>query len=254
MRVNYHTHTFRCRHASGTEREFIEEAIKGGIELLGFSDHSPMPFPASYESSFRMKMSELDDYCNVLTSLKKEYASDIEIHIGLEAEYYPLYFDKLLDFIKDYPVEYMIQGQHCLYNEHDGFGSGFETTDIGVLKQYVKQCCEGMKSGKFVYLAHPDLINYVGSREVYRSEMRKLCTTAKELNMPLEINMLGIKTGRWYPNEMFWELAAEEGNRVIIGIDCHHTDMMILPDAEERAREIVKKYNLELTEKVELKL
>ena len=28
MNYNYHTHTFRCHHATGTEREYIEEAIK----------------------------------------------------------------------------------------------------------------------------------------------------------------------------------------------------------------------------------
>ena len=37
MRFNLHTHTFRCRHASGTEREYIENAIRSGMDLLGFS-------------------------------------------------------------------------------------------------------------------------------------------------------------------------------------------------------------------------
>ena len=26
--ANYHTHTFRCHHANGTEREYIEQAIE----------------------------------------------------------------------------------------------------------------------------------------------------------------------------------------------------------------------------------
>lgn len=29
MKANYHTHTPRCRHASGKEEEFIEKAIIG---------------------------------------------------------------------------------------------------------------------------------------------------------------------------------------------------------------------------------
>jgi histidinol-phosphatase (PHP family) len=61
MTVNYHTHTVRCRHASGTEREYIETAISRGITTLGFSDHSPYIFDGVYYSSFRMRPEELKD-------------------------------------------------------------------------------------------------------------------------------------------------------------------------------------------------
>ena len=46
--ANYHTHTTRCNHAMGTEREYIETAISEGFEILGFSDHTPQPYPAGY--------------------------------------------------------------------------------------------------------------------------------------------------------------------------------------------------------------
>lgn len=53
MIANYHTHTWRCRHADGTEREYVERAIEGGLKILGFSDHSPYPFPDGYDSGKR---------------------------------------------------------------------------------------------------------------------------------------------------------------------------------------------------------
>ena len=31
MIANYHTHTWRCHHAGGTERQYIESAIAAGI-------------------------------------------------------------------------------------------------------------------------------------------------------------------------------------------------------------------------------
>ena len=44
MQKNYHTHTFRCNHASmEDERAYIESAIAGGLKVLGFADHVPMP-------------------------------------------------------------------------------------------------------------------------------------------------------------------------------------------------------------------
>ncbi|MBO6242959.1 MAG: PHP domain-containing protein, partial [Clostridia bacterium] len=41
----YHTHTERCGHAAKdtSDREFIENAIQGGIKKVAFTDHIPMP-------------------------------------------------------------------------------------------------------------------------------------------------------------------------------------------------------------------
>jgi histidinol-phosphatase (PHP family) len=62
MKHNYHTHTTRCNHAEGEDREYIENAIKGGMETLGFSDHAPYLFPnTDYYSAFRMQIEELEE-------------------------------------------------------------------------------------------------------------------------------------------------------------------------------------------------
>ena len=50
MLANYHTHTQRCGHAIGEDREYIEQAVKNGFGILGFSDHCPWVFPADYVS------------------------------------------------------------------------------------------------------------------------------------------------------------------------------------------------------------
>ena len=36
-KCNFHSHTVRCQHAVGEEREYVEEAIKEGFEVIGFS-------------------------------------------------------------------------------------------------------------------------------------------------------------------------------------------------------------------------
>ena len=117
MIANYHTHTWRCHHASGTEREYVEAAIRGGLKILGFSDHTPQIYPDGYVNHTKMLPDQLEDYVNVILALKKEYEKDIEIHLGLEVEYYPAYFDKLLALTAQYPIEYYILGQHNLGNE-----------------------------------------------------------------------------------------------------------------------------------------
>ena len=42
LTANYHTHTVRCGHAEGTDREYAEKAVERGLTHLGFSDHVTM--------------------------------------------------------------------------------------------------------------------------------------------------------------------------------------------------------------------
>ena len=78
QKANYHTHTTRCKHAWGTEREYIENAIKAGYEVLGFSDHAPYLFDdKTYVSRVKMDMEQLEDYVMTIDKLKEEYKTAI---------------------------------------------------------------------------------------------------------------------------------------------------------------------------------
>ena len=90
MLYNYHTHTKRCHHACGEDREYVENAVRGGVKILGFSDHAPYLFPdTDYYSNFRMGVDELESYAESIRALAKEYANDIRILCGFELEYFP---------------------------------------------------------------------------------------------------------------------------------------------------------------------
>ena len=59
LKSNWHTHTYRCGHAIGTEEEYVLAAIKAGVKRLGFSDHCP--FPGIYQDRARMDYEEFED-------------------------------------------------------------------------------------------------------------------------------------------------------------------------------------------------
>lgn len=230
MLANYHTHTFRCNHADGTEREYIETAIARGLKTLGFSDHTPYPFEEKHYSNFRMRIADLEGYFTTLRALKKEYEKEINILIGFEAEYYPDYFEKLLQIITPFGYDYLIMGQHFIGNEmHEPYVAA-PTGEKKILTRYVNQCIEGLKTGKFLYLAHPDLPNFTGDEAFYRQEMMRLCQAAKQLNVPLEYNLLGLAGGRNYPSNRFFKLAAAVGNQVVLGCDAHTPGMVAKPE------------------------
>ena len=43
VKNNYHTHIKLCNHAFGMPKDYVEEAIKLGMDSLGISDHNPVP-------------------------------------------------------------------------------------------------------------------------------------------------------------------------------------------------------------------
>lgn len=252
MIANYHSHTWRCNHASGTEQEYLEAARKRGFVEFGFSDHTPYPFPWYHLSWFRMKCDELREYTNTVDMLRKAYP-DMRIHTGLEAEYYPAYFKNLMALLRDSDVQYLLLGQHYLDNEIGAHYSGNATADEALLRRYCTQTRDAMQTGLFTYFAHPDLIHFKGSGETYIREMRGLCREAKSCGMPLEVNLLGIEKGRHYPDIRFWRIAAEENCPVILGCDTHDPKALGSEASEIAARRMVSELGLLLMDKVELR-
>lgn len=253
MIANYHTHTWRCNHASGREEDYVMCALERGLKLLGFSDHAPYFFPNGYESWFRMKPEQLENYCATVLALRKAYAGQIQIPLGLELEYYPKYLPELLPFLRDHGIEYLLLGQHFVGNEIGEHYSGAATSDVSILKRYCAQTADAMQTGLFTYFAHPDLIFFRGSDQDYRENMRVIVREAKSCGIPLEINLLGFWKDRNYPDPRFWELAAEEGCQVILGCDTHDSKHLLEVQTEQQALEMVKHFGLELLHTVALR-
>ena len=131
--------------------------------------------------------------------------------------------------------------------------SGHPTADENQLQRYCHQVIDALETSKFTYIAHPDLINFVGDVTIYRRQIHDLCRAAKEMDIPLEINLLGMAYNKHYPNERFWEVAAEEGCKAILGLDAHALAHIMNMEMEQRALEMVQRLGLELLETVNLR-
>lgn len=221
LKANYHAHTTRCNHANGSEREYVESAIENGFKLLGFSDHAPHMFDDGYVSPIRMKPEQMDDYARIVTDLKSEYKDDIKILLGLEMEYYPPRVGDDMTFLEQFPLDYMILGQHYYYDEPYTPYVGNPTDDPALLKGYVNVVLEAISSNLFTYVAHPDIMHFVGDKSVYQSEMGRLCDAMKAAGMPYEINMGGYRDGINYPDSTAVDVAAAKDMDFIIGVDAH---------------------------------
>ena len=253
MIANYHTHTARCNHAVGEDEEYVRSALEGGLKLLGFSDHTPLHFPGTYYSHSRMRPHLMPDYVESVRSLQRKYAGQIQIPLGVEAEYYPGLWQDMLAMLRHHGVEYMLLGQHWNGDEEGYAPNKRPSDDIDRLKQYVHQVCTAMDTGLFSYFAHPDYIQFTGDIGVYRQHMRTICQVAKQTNTPLEINLNGLHAKQHYPTPLFWELAAEQGCSVVIGSDAHDPMQVVNSDYEATAMDLVDRFGLHLLPTIELR-
>lgn len=253
MTHNYHTHTYRCGHASGTEREYIEKAIERGLTTLGFSDHCPMVFPSGHKSNFRVPVELLSDYIETLTALKEEYKDKIDILIGFELEYYPSLFKPTLELLSEYDYDYLIMGQHFVNNEEGEIYNSVPFENEDKLERYVEQVIEGMKTGCFTYLAHPDVIGFTGDENIYRKHMYRLCDELKKMDIPLEFNLLGFENKRIYPSKRFFGIAKEVGNSVIIGCDAHEVRTVADPEILTQAESFLSELGITPLQSVQIK-
>lgn len=228
MRTNYHTHTTRCMHAKGSDESYVLSAIKSGYSELGFADHSPWKYSTRYVSDIRMSIKELPGYIRSVRFLQEKYNGLISIKLGLECEYFDEYIPWLKETIEKEQLDYIIFGNHFYKTDerYAYFGSDTRTRDM--LKLYEESSLNGMESGLYAYFAHPDLFirSYPVFDEYCEEISRSICCKAKELDILLEYNLSGFLicknrplTG--YPHPRFWEIAAEEGCRAIIGVDAH---------------------------------
>ncbi|OQX27954.1 MAG: hypothetical protein BWK80_02610 [Desulfobacteraceae bacterium IS3] len=226
----YHTHTYRCKHAEGDVSDYCEAAISKGLTVLGISDH--VPLPDKRWDGIRMDMSELSGYCRAVDAARESYPK-LRILKGMECEYdkkYASYYrDELLGRLN---FDYLIGSVH-FFPCREGWRDAFrEIKDSNDLRLYARQFIATMQSGLFAFMAHPDLfaMGYLEWDSQSKECSAEMLEAAASLDMPLEINAGGLRRplivtpeGRraGFPLTPFWEMAAEYGIRVIINSDAH---------------------------------
>lgn len=218
----FHVHTFRCGHMRDEEREtaYIEKAIELGATEIFFTDHAPFP---GDEFRNRMKINELPEYVSTLQKLKQEYADRIDVKIGLEIEYLPN-FHKYYEQLRDSGnFDTLLLGQHfsLLPDGRYSFQDREKVVEARVLADGI---IEGMESGFFQVVAHPDQIFRRCKEwdEETENIAREIIECAARTGVILEqniSNMQGKKKKRAYRPEFWAELPA--GVRTIYGLDAH---------------------------------
>ena len=219
MTANYHTHTRWCGHATGEIEDYVAYAARIGLEELAITEHVPLPGDPDKED--RMQMSEFPVFDAELNRIIDKYRSRIRVRKGFECEYYPHALETYRKYKEQHGYEILILGQHV---NIERTLDNFYLREPWQLSLYAEEVCEGLKTGLFDFLAHPDIV-ICGYKKVdapMLEAMNRIFATCKKLDIPVEINAAGIRYHRGYPNREIWRLARYHGLTCVINSDAHN--------------------------------
>jgi len=231
---NFHTHTYRCKHAKGDVADYCERAIAYEMETLGVSDHSAMPDDRWLAG--RMHYIDLPEYVGAIDRAREQFPQ-LRIVKGMECEYVPehrnWYEDELLGA---YEFDYLIGAAHLFLDEkNEWVGTYGGTNSAKALVEFANYNVKMMETRLFDFIAHPDLFGNCFAKwdENCAAASRDMLAAAAEFGVGLEVNALGIRKQAakpasnpfpLYPWLPFWELATDYDVQVIVNADAHRPD------------------------------
>ncbi|MGA0127573.1 MAG: PHP domain-containing protein, partial [bacterium] len=152
LQRNYHTHTYRCQHATGDVIDYAKAAIEAGLTTLGMSDHAALP--DNRWNNVRMSMPELDDYEEAIELARKE-CPDLTILKGMECEYVEEFHSYLEDELLGVRgFDYLIGAGHYTPFEGGWLNSFEELNKAPHLRGYSSFLGKIMSTGLFAFIAH----------------------------------------------------------------------------------------------------
>ncbi len=255
----FHSHTYRCGHARKDIEDYVTEAIKQGYKKFGASDH--VFLPGIIQPSIRGDYSFLSGYMDEFKRCKALYGNQIEMYLGFECEYSDAYKKYYKSLLRDRGFDYLICGQHLAFNndftEYWYFTDNEEKQEPGLLR-YRDDVINGIKSGLFLYIAHPDLF-FICCRKVtpiYEQITKEIIDAAIKYDVPIEVNINGLLRPRIkngveyleYPCDYFWKQASKTNVKIVYGGDFHNPDNISNEELYKKAEDLIKRCGVKLSD------
>jgi histidinol-phosphatase (PHP family) len=226
---DYHIHTPLCKHAEGNPIEYLKEAYKKKLKVIGFSDHSPVP--VGFDPIGRMEMHEFDKYRKLIKEVEAN-PYNIEVLFGIEIDWVPDRSNEIYDFIHRENFDYVIGSVHHV----DGLPIDYsEQMDIwknnGVdytWNSYIDSIHSMVSSNfKFDIIGHLDLPKKFGcfpkDKKYFMDKLAEIFTIVAKKNIFVEISTAGLRkeVNEIYPSLEILKLAKKHNVKITFSSDSH---------------------------------
>lgn len=248
---SYHNHS---DFSDGTSDIYniVKRAKEIGFTEIGISDHLIVHknFPQSksqiymqkrpcshiYNSDFKKILDKFRWHCENIRNVSNK--EKFKIYVGFEVDYftYDGWFDELKDFLSQLDYDYLISGNHMLFDEkcEDVFDLNDLTKiciDKGLQKEYLQRHYETMvksiDSGIFNFLAHLDYARKLGENVCgindYRSVKLEIINALERNKTAMELSTKGLrKIGDFYPAKWILLEVLKRDISIIVSDDAHN--------------------------------
>ena len=248
---DWHTHNSLCKHAIGSIEDYVKQAIKLNLNVIGISDHFPYEYLATYIPSldqipyerYAMSLNELDVYVTQLEQVRNKYDDQIEVRFGFELDYFKDMDDVLNNYLDDFKekMDYLYGSVHVLFGKAGIFAfddsrflnkyEEYTVNDEVYLEFYTAlQNMIASPTFDFDIITHFDLPKKFDKRvEDKTLVMDKVIETlelAKKSDLTIEINTSGLRkqAKEQYPSEEIIKEMYALDIPILLGSDAHNPE------------------------------
>lgn len=246
--TNFHSHCLFCDGRAPME-EYVRYAISKHLVAYGFSSHAPTPFHAKMS----IQPDNIDDYLSTFSHLKKKYAGDIQLYVGMEIDYLPLYKDFVNQHLLNYSLDYRIGSIHFI----DPLDNGRTYWNIGgdpanyqralvelydndikkLILRYFQLTHEMIRHGHIDIIGHIDKITDIAeyyhpssfdpAAKWYTDEINSVFEDAVAHNLIVEVNTKGVNSkNRTFPHQRHFKTMHDLRVKVMVNSDAHVPDLI----------------------------
>ena len=224
---DYHMHTPLCGHATGEPQAYARRAIEVGLKKIGFSDHAPLV--SHNDRSITMDHSQLPIYHHMIESVRSEFEDDLEVIVGIEADFIPGYEELTRSMLSAYPYDYVIGSVHFI--EKWGFDDPIQmkewnARDVNdVYREYHRLLRKSALSRLFDVLGHVDLVKKFDFHPTVdiTAEIEENARVFKKTGVIVEVNSSGLRkpAKEIYPALHDLKIYCAKGVPITFGSDAH---------------------------------
>lgn len=235
-----HMHTPLCKHAVGEPEEYAARAFERGLKGIIVTCHNPLPHGIS--SGVRMNQEQFPDYVALVERARQEWQGQIDVRLGLEADYMPGLEKFLKEQLTSAEFHHVLGSVHCMLKE---YRKRYDNGDpVKFQEIYFTHLADAAETGLFDTLSHPDLVKniYPHDWDVERAMpfIEKNLDRIAATGTAMELNTSGeLKTiAEMNPGPQILKAMCERGIPVVIGADAHVPERVA--DRYEKAMDVLE--------------
>jgi histidinol-phosphatase (PHP family) len=225
-------HTPLCGHAIGEPIEYAMVAKERGIDLITVTCHAPMQWSAFGQEGIRMQRHQLRDYIALVQeAAEAAKPMGVEVLCGIEAEVFPdeAEMESMDEVLAAHDWDFVLGSLHAQCQSYLSWLSTHKVkSDAMRIDSYFRHLIDGVQSGRYDSMSHPDVIRTYGVvREfdpaAHKEVIREFLQTLVDEDVCMEVNTSGLTKGAFevHPDPQILDWAAEMGVKLTMGSDSH---------------------------------